>query len=63
MEEDPGNNAEETADDRGVTRYLELLEKSLSEQTKAVIIKEKLVPWVQSKGMDPYSKPTSVRDS
>lgn len=57
MEEDPGNNTEETAYSGGVTRYLDLLEKSLSERTKAMIIKEKLVPWVQSKGMDHTGSP------
>jgi hypothetical protein len=61
MEEDPGNNTEETAEDRGVTRYLDVLEKSLPERAKAAIIKEKLVPWIQTKGMDPTLSPHPSR--
>jgi hypothetical protein len=50
MAEDPGGlvNGKDAA--HGVSSYLNLIEYAPSEHAKTLIINEKLVPWIQSKG-------------
>ena len=50
MAEDPGRDSQETVEREGMSWYLELLEKSPSENATAVILRKKLVPWIQNNG-------------
>lgn len=50
MAEGPGTSASGPEKLQGVSYYLDLFEKAPSEHAKIVIIIEKLVPWIQSKG-------------
>ena len=51
MAEDPGTLANGPERLQGVSSYLDLFEKAPSEHAKTVIVHEKLVPWIQSKGI------------
>ena len=53
MAEDPGTSVSGINKSPGVYHYLELLENAPSDHSKNLIISEKLVPWIQSKGMPP----------
>jgi hypothetical protein len=50
MVEDPGGLMNVKDAVHGVSFYLDLIEHAPSEHAKALIINEKLVPWIQSKG-------------
>ena len=51
MAEDPGGKSSQGDGVQGVSFYLDLLEYAPSEHAKTLIINEKLVPWIQSKGI------------
>ena len=53
MSDDPGTAAKRQEDSKGVSHYLGLFEEATSEHAKTVMIREKLVPWIQSKGIYP----------
>jgi hypothetical protein len=53
MAEDPGGECNQGDGVQGVSFYLDLLEYASSEHAKTLIINEKLVPWIHSKGITP----------
>lgn len=53
MAEDPGTVKNGQKETKGASYYLDLFDKAPSEHTKTLMINEKLVPWIQSKGIHP----------